>query len=272
MTRTCRTFTPTSSRQRNSLQDYIYKRWLSALRLSVTFFITGTGLRWGNDCSRRAILRWGDENQNRMQAVDTAGTGATPAAFYLGLCRLRGILSPPAPHDYAAGEPRSDSIICKATDLFYSQHHVTAETLMEVPWMVYIRFEAKCLKILHSEDCGRSCIPFRKRVNLPDTGYEPAYPFDCLVRRHWWIISVLLLRKIIIKRLTNHMIFWVYDGISIKDPLSLRDVILTNHPGVLIYTAEQSLMNFDEEIRSKAESTLGKNLLAESNEGSPQGS
>ena len=25
-----------------------------------------------------------------------AGTGATPAAFYLGLCRLRGILSPPA--------------------------------------------------------------------------------------------------------------------------------------------------------------------------------
>ena len=26
----------------------------------------------------------------------TAGTGTTPAAFYLGLCRLRGILSPPA--------------------------------------------------------------------------------------------------------------------------------------------------------------------------------
>ena len=25
------------------------------------------------------------------------GQGATPAAFYLGLCRLRGILSPPAP-------------------------------------------------------------------------------------------------------------------------------------------------------------------------------
>ena len=35
----------------------------------------------------------------------TAGTGATPAAFYLGLCRLRGILSPPAPHDHAAGGP-----------------------------------------------------------------------------------------------------------------------------------------------------------------------
>ena len=34
-----------------------------------------------------------------------AGTGATPAAFILGLCRLRGILSPPAQHDYAAGGP-----------------------------------------------------------------------------------------------------------------------------------------------------------------------
>ena len=31
-----------------------------------------------------------------MQAVAAAGTGATPAAFYLGLCRLRGILSLPA--------------------------------------------------------------------------------------------------------------------------------------------------------------------------------
>ena len=35
----------------------------------------------------------------------TAGTGATPAAFYLGLCRLRGVLFPPAPHDHAAGGP-----------------------------------------------------------------------------------------------------------------------------------------------------------------------
>ena len=33
------------------------------------------------------------------------GQGATPAAFYLGLCRLRCILSPPAPHDCAAGGP-----------------------------------------------------------------------------------------------------------------------------------------------------------------------
>ena len=29
-----------------------------------------------------------------MQTVVAAGTGTTPAAFYLGLCRLRGILSP----------------------------------------------------------------------------------------------------------------------------------------------------------------------------------
>ena len=25
--------------------------------------------------------------------------------FYLGLCRLRGVLSPPAPHDFASGGP-----------------------------------------------------------------------------------------------------------------------------------------------------------------------
>ena len=33
---------------------------------------------------------------NRIPNVVAARTGATPAAFYLGLCRLRGILSPPA--------------------------------------------------------------------------------------------------------------------------------------------------------------------------------
>ena len=33
------------------------------------------------------------------------GQGVTPAAFYLGLCHLRGILSPPASHNYAAGGP-----------------------------------------------------------------------------------------------------------------------------------------------------------------------
>ena len=41
-------------------------------------------------CGRRSLRR---------------GQGATPVAFYLGLCRLRGILSPPAPHDCAAGGP-----------------------------------------------------------------------------------------------------------------------------------------------------------------------
>ena len=41
------------------------------------------------------------------------GQGATPAAFYLGLCRLRGILSPPAPHDCAAGGP----FFCAATKI-----------------------------------------------------------------------------------------------------------------------------------------------------------
>ena len=38
-----------------------------------------------------------------MQAVVAAGTGATPAAFYLGLCRLRSSMPLPAPHDDAAG-------------------------------------------------------------------------------------------------------------------------------------------------------------------------
>ena len=44
-------------------------------------------------------------NRSRLDvALDVAaGTGATLAAFYLGLCRLRGVLFPPAPHDHAAG-------------------------------------------------------------------------------------------------------------------------------------------------------------------------
>ena len=46
-----------------------------------------------------------------MRSVVAAGTGATPAAFYLGLCRLRGILPPPAPHDCAA----SGLFFCAAT-------------------------------------------------------------------------------------------------------------------------------------------------------------
>ena len=45
------------------------------------------------------------EEWNRTQLVIAAGTGATPAAFNLGLCRLRSVLSPPAPHDHAAGGP-----------------------------------------------------------------------------------------------------------------------------------------------------------------------
>ena len=45
------------------------------------------------------------EEWNRTQLVIAAGTGATPAAFNLGLCRLRSVLSPPALHDHAAGGP-----------------------------------------------------------------------------------------------------------------------------------------------------------------------
>ena len=44
-----------------------------------------------------------------MNAVVAAGTGSTPAAFFLGLCRSRGILSLPAPHDCAAGGPLFDA-------------------------------------------------------------------------------------------------------------------------------------------------------------------
>ena len=41
----------------------------------------------------------------RSCSTVAAGAGATPTAFYLGLCRLRGILSLPASHDHAAGGP-----------------------------------------------------------------------------------------------------------------------------------------------------------------------
>ena len=66
------------------------------------------------DCSGEAFFvgaagrcfNWdGGEKGNKMPDVVAAGTGTTPAAFYLGLCRLRGILSPPAPNDNAAGGP-----------------------------------------------------------------------------------------------------------------------------------------------------------------------
>ena len=49
----------------------------------------------------------------RSGSTVAAGTGATPAAFYLGLCHLRGILSLPAPHDCAAG----GLFFCAATKL-----------------------------------------------------------------------------------------------------------------------------------------------------------
>ena len=56
-------------------------------------------------CCRRAILFCSDKKWNRTRSVVAAGAGATPAAFYLGLCRLRGILFLPAPYDCAAGGP-----------------------------------------------------------------------------------------------------------------------------------------------------------------------
>ena len=43
------------------------------------------------------------KNRIGRRPCGAAGTGATPAAFYLGLCRLRVILSLPASHDNAAG-------------------------------------------------------------------------------------------------------------------------------------------------------------------------
>ena len=46
---------------------------------------------------------------NRIPNVVAAGTGATPAAFYLGLCRLRGILSLPASATVILQEGRSSA-------------------------------------------------------------------------------------------------------------------------------------------------------------------
>ena len=57
----------------------------------------------------RPTTRKGRENRCGDRPRGTAGTGAPPAAFNLGLCRLRGILSPPVPacvrHDHSAGGP-----------------------------------------------------------------------------------------------------------------------------------------------------------------------
>ena len=62
---------------------------------------------------RRSAVRcfnWdGGEKGNRMPDVVAAETGATPAAFYLGLCRLRGILSLPASATVILQEGRSSA-------------------------------------------------------------------------------------------------------------------------------------------------------------------
>ena len=50
-----------------------------------------------NRIGRGAFFYAATKNGIGRRPRGTAGTGTTPAAFYLGLCRLRGILSPPAP-------------------------------------------------------------------------------------------------------------------------------------------------------------------------------
>ena len=97
MTRTCRTFTPTSSLQRNSLQDYIYNKgdcqsydFQSPFLLPVPAFVEATTAPGGPFFVEATKIRIG------CRPLMRRGQGATPAAFYLGLCRLRGILSPPS--------------------------------------------------------------------------------------------------------------------------------------------------------------------------------
>ena len=51
----------------------------------------------------------GGEMEYETDHGQRQGQGATPAAFYLGLCRLRGILSPPA----------SDMVILQAGHSFF---------------------------------------------------------------------------------------------------------------------------------------------------------
>ena len=50
-----------------------------------------------NRIGRGAFFYAATKNGIGRRPRGTAGTGTTPAAFYLGLCRLRGTLSPPAP-------------------------------------------------------------------------------------------------------------------------------------------------------------------------------
>ena len=64
-------------------------------------FFVATKIRIG----RGALFFAATKNRIGRRPRGTAGTGTTPAAFYLGLCRLRGLLPPPASHDYAVGGP-----------------------------------------------------------------------------------------------------------------------------------------------------------------------
>ena len=60
--------------------------------------------------SERGEIQLGRRGKgNRIPNVVAAGTGTTPAAFYLGLCRLRGILSPPASATVILQEGRSSA-------------------------------------------------------------------------------------------------------------------------------------------------------------------
>ena len=63
------------------------------------FYFAATALRRRNYSTLRHRKLVSDGNRW------CGGAGATPGAFYLGLCRLRGVLSPPALHDFAAGGP-----------------------------------------------------------------------------------------------------------------------------------------------------------------------
>ena len=56
-------------------------------------------------CFTLRLRRLESDAEGCCCATVAAGAGATPAAFYLGLCRLRGILPLPASHDHAAGGP-----------------------------------------------------------------------------------------------------------------------------------------------------------------------
>ena len=88
-------------------------------------------------CCRRAILRCGNGltqaelfylRQRKLESDAERCCGVVrrhSGGFYLGLCRLRGILSPPAPHDFAAGGPFFDA----ATKIGIGRGIVAATTL-----------------------------------------------------------------------------------------------------------------------------------------------